>query len=152
MGTAREANGMIMGTKDGATRCYAIKRMTEEDRWSAEEIAGMQGTPQQPNPLKMGLHIPTRLQSDIALGGGADGIAAEGDGGEDIPRDEDQMPDPLVRRTPIAHKEIEKYGLTPGCEGCDAKARGEVTRRGHTNKCRNRIEEAMKNDEEDKRS
>ena len=50
LGTAREANGMIIGTKDGVTRCYAIKRMTEEDRWNAEEIAGMQGTPQQPTP------------------------------------------------------------------------------------------------------
>ena len=38
LGTAREANEVIIGTKDGVTRCYAVKRMTEEDRWNAEEI------------------------------------------------------------------------------------------------------------------
>ena len=61
------------------------------------------------------------------------------------------MPDPLVRRTPIAHKEIGKYGTTPGCEACEAKMRGEVSRRGHTERCRSRIEEAMRADTQDKR-
>ena len=131
LGAAREANETIIGTKEGVTRCYAIKRMTEEDRWSSEEIAAMQGTPQQPNPLKMGLHIPTRLPMNTALSGGTDGAAAEGGEDGDIPRDE-RPSDPLVRRTPITHKEIDKYGTTPGCGGCEAKARGEVTRRGHS--------------------
>ena len=58
---------------------------------------------------------------------------------------------PLIRRTPITHKEIENSGATPGCVGCEAKARGESTRRGHSDKCRRRIEEAMRNDEQDKK-
>ena len=106
--------------------------MTEEDRWSSEEVAAMQGAPQQPNPLKMGLHIPTRLPMDAALGGGTHGAAAEGGEDGDIPRDEERHSDPLVRRTPITHNDIDKHGVTPGCGGCEAKARGEVTRRGHS--------------------
>ena len=38
-----------------------------------------------------------------------------------------------------------------GCVGCQAKMRGEITRRGHSEKCRKRIEEAMRNDEKDKK-
>ena len=153
LGTAREANETLIGTKEGVTRCYAIKRMPEEDRWNAAEISGLKGTPQQPNPMKVGLHIPTRLPSDAALGGGTDGAAAEGDEetSEAIPEATAPFPDPLVRRTPITYKEIDKYGLTPGCVGCEAKSRGEVTRRGHSDKCRRRIEEAMRKDDEDKK-
>ena len=115
-------------------------------------MQGCKEHPQQPNPTKMGLHIPTRLSADAALGGEADGVAAGG--GEDgyIPRDEAQASDPLVRRTPITHKEIDKYGPTPGCAGCQAKIRGEVTRRGHSDKCRQRIEEGMRKDETHKKT
>ena len=150
LGTAREANEMLIGTQDGATRCYAIKRMTEEDRWNAEEAAGLKGTPQQPNPMKMGLHIPTRLPADTALGGDAHCAAAEGGEEPDIPGDTAPAPDPLVRRTPITHKEIDKYGPTPECVGCEVEARCEVTRREHSDNCRNRIEEEMRRDEADK--
>ena len=115
--------------------------------WDAYEAAGLKGTPQQPNPMKMGLHIPTRLPADPALGGDADGAAAEGGEEPDIPRDTAPAPDPLVRRTPITHKEIDKYGPTPGCVGCEAKARGEVTRRGHSDECCSRIEEGVRKDE-----
>ena len=85
LGTAREANETLIGTKDGVARCYAIKRMTEEDRWSSAEIAAMQGTPQQPSPNKVGLHIPTRLPTEVAPDGGPDGAAVEGDDGQEIP-------------------------------------------------------------------
>ena len=61
------------------------------------------------------------------------------------------IPEPLTRRMPITHKEIEKYGYTDGCPGCDAKKRGEVARRGHSEKCRRRIEGKMKEDEEGRR-
>ena len=88
---------------------------------------------------------------DTAIGGGTDGIAADGGGDPDIPEEAAPSPDPLVRRTPITHKEIDKYGATPGCVGCEAKARGEVTRRGHSDKCRRRIEEEMRKDEAEKK-
>ena len=114
---------MLIGTKEGVTRCYAIKRMTEEDRWNAAEVAELQGTPQQPNPMKVGLHIPTRLPADVALGGGADGAAAEGDGEAtaDIPADSAPMPDPLVRQTPITYKEIENTATHQDAEDVHPK-------------------------------
>ena len=62
-----------------------------------------------------------------------------------------EMPEPLTRRMPITYKEIEKYGYTEGCPGCEAKKRGDVARRGHSERCRKRIEEKMKLDEEGKK-
>ena len=59
--------------------------------------------------------------------------------------------DPLTRRTPITHKEVEKYGPTAGCSGCEPKLRGGITRRGHSEKCRKRMEEEMRKDENDRR-
>ena len=151
MGTARETNETIIGTKDGVTRCYAIKRMTEEDRWSSEEITAMQGTPQQPSPSRVGLHIPTRLPTEVAPDGDPHGVAVGGDDGQEIPPATIPVTEPLIRRTPSTHKEIDKYGPTPGCVGCKAEMRGESTRRGHSDRCRRRIEEAMRNDEQDKK-
>ena len=150
MGTARESNEMLIGTREGVTRCYAVKRMTDEERWSAEEVREMRGTPQRPNPQKAGLHIPTRMPLGEPPSGGTDGDAAGGNE-EGIPPESAPSPDPLFRRTPITHKEIDKYGPTPGCVGCQSKMRGEVTRRGHSDRCRNRIEEAMRADAQDKR-
>ena len=150
MGAARESNEMVIGTREGVTRCYAVKRMTDEERWNAEEVRELKGTPQKPNPQKVGLHIPTRMPIVDPPSGVADGGAAGGTEA-DIPPEPVPVPDPLFRRTPITHKEVEKYGPTPGCVGCQSKTRGEVTRRGHSDRCRRRIEEAMRQDAQDKK-
>ena len=117
-------------------------------RWDKEAITTMEGTPQKPNPDKVGLHIPTRIApkpGELESGAAPGGVAPEEN--EGIP-EAPPIPEPLTRRMPITHKEIEKYGYTEGCPGCDAKRRGEIARRGHSEKCRKRIEEKMKEDEE----
>ena len=108
----------------GVTRAYAIKRRAVEERWSKEAITTMRGTPQKPNPDKVGLHIPTRIApkpGELESGAAPGGVAPEEDKG--IP-EAPPIPEPLTRRMPITHKEIEKYGYTEGCPGCDAKKRG----------------------------
>ena len=112
-------------------------------------IADLKGIPQKPNPDKVGIYIPTRIM-EKASGGGASGSSALGGDAEGLPMPA-EIPEPLTRRMPITHKEIEKYGFTEGRPGCQAKQRGEIARRGHSEKCRRRIEEAMRNDEEGKR-
>ena len=113
-------------------------------------VSGMQGTPQQPNPTRVGLRIPVRLSTDDSPAVEAPQAQPESGEGE-IPPMPEAIPDPLVRRTPITYKEVEKYGPTPGCTGCQAKTRGEVTRRGHSEKCRRRMEELMRQDVGDKK-
>ena len=62
LGHARDSNEMLIGTPVGVIRCYACRRMPETERWDKQEIIGMKGTPQKPNPKKMGLSIPIRIQ------------------------------------------------------------------------------------------
>ena len=50
--------------------------MIEEDRWDADEIKNMRGIPQQPNPQRVGLHIPTRMPMIASPSGVAHGDAA----------------------------------------------------------------------------
>ena len=94
-------------------------------------VSGMQGTPQQPNPIRVGLRIPVRLNTDGSPTGETPHLPQETiEGG--VPPIPEAIPDPLVRRTPITYKEVENNGPTLGCVGCQAKTRGEVTRRGHS--------------------
>ena len=44
-------------------------------------------------------------------------------------------------------RELEKYGFTPGCAGCEAKRRGGIAKSGHNENCRKRIEAKMNDDE-----
>ena len=50
----------------------------------------------------------------------------------------------------ITQRELDKYGFTPGCPGCEVKRRGGIAKSGHNQKCRERIEQLMKDDEDDK--
>ena len=127
LGNSRESNETLVGTKGGVIRCYSIKRMPSEEKWQKDQVLELQGTPQQPNPSRSGLRIPIRLEVDGEASGGASGPSpAPPDG--DVPPIPEDIPDPLVRRTPITFREVEKYGPTPNCVGCEAKTRGEVTR------------------------
>ena len=62
LGHARDSNEMLIGTPMGVIRCYACRRMPETERWDREAIVGVKGTPQKPNPRKMGMSIPIRIQ------------------------------------------------------------------------------------------
>ena len=64
MGHARGSSEALAGTKEGVVRAWPIRRMPEEERWDAESITEMQGTPAQPNPAAPGLHIPISINID----------------------------------------------------------------------------------------
>ena len=131
LGSPRESNETLVGTRSGVIRCYSIKRMAVDDKWDKDLVMSMQGTPQQPNPSKIGLRIPVRIEVEGEPVGEASGLPQGFPEGE-IPPVPEETPAPLVRRAPITYKEVEKYGPTPGCIGCHAKTKGEVTRRGHS--------------------
>ena len=62
-----------------------------------------------------------------------------------------EMTEPASRRRGITQTDLDKYGLTPGCPGCLAKQRGEIAKRGHSEACRKRIEDMMRQDGDDRR-
>jgi len=134
LGHARNSNEHIIGTGEGVIRAYAIRRQDEEHRWSADRIRTMQGTPQQPDPSTGSIHIPVRVRFD------------PGQPGEPIPS---QLPKKEPgRRMRISEKLLEKYGDTEGCEGCRFKMAGMDDKRPHDEKCRQRVEAAMDQDDE----
>ena len=64
LGHTRSSNGFLIGTKEGVVRAYTVTRRPGEERWDAEMIQQIQGTPQRPDPNKAGLVIPVQLQFD----------------------------------------------------------------------------------------
>ena len=120
---------MLIGTREGVTRCYVVKRMADEERWSAEEVRELKGTPRRPNTQKVGLHIPTRMPVGEPPSGVADGDAAGGE--EGIPPEPAPIPDPLFRRTPTAHNKTtsmdQHQDVLDANRRCEVKLREEGT-------------------------
>ena len=136
LGHARNSNEAIIGTKDGVVRAYSIKRQDEDQRWSAEAIKQMRGSPQQPDPKKASIQIPVRVSFDPPS----------------TERPDESKPlrnEKVMRRMMITAAMLEKYGYTEDCEGCRCKRSG-VTgiRAEHTEVCRSRIEQAMDAEED----
>ena len=58
---------------------------------------------------------------------------------------------PAPRRAGISKQDYRDHGYTPGCPGCIAIVRG-TARQGHSEECRKRMEECLKDDERIKRA
>ena len=62
---------------------------------------------------------------------------------KEIPMGTESQVGERVRRKPkIEKRDVDKFGLTPGCPGCVAASRG-APGRNHTESCRKRMEEGM---------
>ena len=138
LGHARDSNETIVGTAEGASKTYAVKRMPEDERWDPEFIRSMQGIPQQPDPKRKGITIPISFRFESMT--------------TEIETHPVKEPtEPTARRRGMTQTELDKYGFTPGCPGCIAKQRGEIAKRGHSEACRKRIEDMMRQDGDDRR-
>ena len=138
LGHSRNSNEAVIGTPEGVVRAYAIKRMPEDSRWDGELLKNLKGTPQQPDPLKQGTHIPIRINFDPPASEEPVPVARDSEAGR-------------IRRMMITPALLEKYGYTDGCDACRNRRAGLKERRGHSEICRTRIEEAMQQDEEGQR-
>jgi hypothetical protein len=130
LGHARRSNEVLIGTKEGVLKAWAIKRRPEEERWDGERVQAIQGTPQRPDPNMPGIDIPIRIQVSME--------------NMDAPT---PMRDPRVeehaRRAYLKKEDFEKHGYTEGCEGCRRAKTGGMTARPHTEACRVRLEKLL---------
>ena len=55
-----------MGTDDGVVRACTVQRRPKKDRWDAQAIKRMRGTPSQPNPNEPGVKISARVETGPA--------------------------------------------------------------------------------------
>ena len=132
LGHARGSNEALIGTKDGVVRAWAIKRMPDGEKWNAQAIKDIQGTPAKPNPQMLGFDVPVHihLPSEEGLPGVEEPPPA---------RNESQY-----RRTYLKNRDFKEHGYTDGCEGCKRLRAGGMGARPHTEECRARMESILK--------
>jgi hypothetical protein len=123
-GLRAESGELYVLTDKGAIKVNSFNRRPEEERWNQEEFGGIQGTPWEPIPGRGGIEVKSRF-----LMRGEEEIIAPPSTREVIPRRI------YIRREDVSES---KYGLTPGCKGCEAANRGSTGI--HSEACRKRVE------------
>ena len=141
LGIAARTNEHIVAIEKGgaAIRVRTVKRKPAEDRWSGEALAEIKATPRNPNPKdeKQEEPLPERLTKGANPGGGD---------GDQLPNTNTEEDEVRLRDFKITKKLVEKFGITPGCKGCEGQIVG--TRRAHSAECRLRMEEKMQSDQQ----
>ena len=122
-------------TASGAVRARTFFRRPDSEKWSVE-LLDVKASVLQPNMLdpsasRIGIKAPVHLPDRPV------------DAPEGPPISEDNIAKP--RSFKIYPGDLEKYGFTLGCPGCDAVIY-KTDRRGHLDRCRSRLEKAMKED------
>ena len=140
LGHARHSNEHVIGTRLGAVRAYAIKRKPDDQRWDAELLKDLKGTPQQPDPERAGITVPISVRIEP--------LPVEQRGPQDTAREEPRQ----IRRMRITEALLQQHGYTAGCEGCRFRRAGLGETRPHTEVCRSRLEAAMARDEAGRRA
>ena len=129
LGHARGSSEALVGTAEGVVRAWTIRRLPEAERWDAESITEMQGTPAQPNPTAPGLHIPIAINID------------QGDGGAPVETQQRKV-EQTARRVYLKQQDFEQHGYSDECEGC-ARLQAGMAPRPHSEACRTRLEEEL---------
>ena len=112
----------------GVTSARSIKRLPEDQKWDKNLIEELKGTPWNlsgvENSPKITFGQRGDDQDDVPL---------------PVPREEIHIP----RRVRIGRTDLEQHGFTDSCPGCEASQKN-GTPRGHTERCRNRLMEALR--------
>ena len=115
-------------------RVRTIRPRPGSERGSAEAIEEIKATFNHPNPKDQAQSEPQPERKTEGVEHGSSGVG--------LPEAPTQQRETHKRDFRIGNRIIDKFGHTPGCQGCDAKKRGQPPQ-GHTRKCRKRFEEAM---------
>ena len=133
LGIIEESCELYIGTKEGIIKVRTFARRGETDRWRKKEIDEMIGVPWEPTPGQGLREVKSRVH-----------IAGVGSGEDIIP--EPQVRQAVPRRMRFDDDDLNKYGFTIGCPGCNAKNRGNIGA-NHSEECRQIIEEKMRGDD-----
>ena len=138
VGCVQRTNEMLVMTDRGVVKARSVKRMTEQERWKTDDWDQIVGTPWEPKPAEEAAQaLPM-----VAI--------AQGEAGPPPPPLELPGEQPGRARRVYIRREVElqRYGPTQGCDGCEAATAGRGPR-AHSEICRRRIEQAMKDDQDD---
>ena len=156
---ARSGEHVVIKQSGDAVRCRTIKRVPQEERWSADRIFAIKGTPRLPAPSRKdpekleGILVDEEaaLSPQQARQPRAREEAPRRGTGADLEPPEARFSDD-VRDLRISDRVLAKYGFTQSCDGCEWKQHKSPgsSRKPHSTECRRRIQEAMEKDEIDK--
>ena len=119
----------------------AVKRIPEEERWSEDCVRWVRGTlwhKYRGDPEKDG-EIPDGKAVEVEEGGGRNEEKETGEGGGVTVKMREVRP----REFQIRKENAERLGYTRGCAGCTSWFKGGA-RQAHSDRCRNRFREEMK--------
>ena len=106
MGVEDDTSECIIGTSEGTVKARDFKRLADStQRWSADRVKSLQGTPWQPIPGRNEEAIPVRVR-----------LAEEGS--EPILPNPDSIGAPkpeIKRRARISRNDVIRIGYTIGC-------------------------------------
>ena len=122
----------IVGTHDGAIRAGTIRRVGGHRRWDAEGLEAVRGVPWKwdPDADEVPDKLLVRMLSDEEK--------------KSLERPVPESGPKNIYRVRLKRDDFIEKGFTGGCPGCQAILEGRPAR-GHTEACRKRMEELMKN-------
>ena len=125
----------IVGTKDGVIRAGTLRRVGAHRRWDAEGLDAVRGVPWKWDPDAEEVHdkLLVRMLSE--------------DEKKQLERPAPETGPKTVYRMRLKRDDFIEKGFTNGCLGCKAILEGSGAR-GHTEACRTRMEEIMRNTSE----
>ncbi len=127
LGVKDTTSEAIIGTSNGVIKARDWKHQgTHQERWNAEVILSVKGTPWEP--------VPGSNRQESLLQ-----IYVPNDAIDVIPTTPEPVT-PSVRRMPIFKRDVMRIGLTPGCNGCLAALADSSYARDHSVECRKRHE------------
>ena len=135
VGLRQNSNELYVGNDKGVIKVRTIRRLPPASRWDNEMFGKFKGLPWRPQPDSDSVEVRARFINTEIDGSLARPIVVN-------------VQEYRPRRVYIrADKELVRYGVTVGCEGCHAAEHG-LPRLRHNEECRKRIIEEMKKDEE----
>ena len=115
LGIRDETSEIIVGTEIGTVKARDFKRLADQqERWNAEAVMQMKGTPWEPVPGTTSDSIPVHVR------------LPEEEGCIQPPGNPDSLSEPqkeIRRRARITRDEDMRAGFTVGCPGCRAISR-----------------------------
>ena len=124
LGMRNNSADCFIGNADGVFRAREIRRLEPRDRWDREAINNVIGVPWRMTDGRWSVDIPEVQVEVIPL--------------PPLPFDGSR-----VQRERIIKQDIDEFGATVGCPGCNA-IRDNKRRQAHSDRCRRRIEENLK--------
>ena len=114
----------FIGNADGVFRAREIRRLEPQDRWDGEAINSMIGAPWRMTDGKWKADRPEVRVDPIPI----PPLPFEG---------------ARIRRERITKKDIDEFGATVGCQGCNA-IKDNKRAQAHSDRCTMRIEECLR--------